>query len=130
MKKILGSTWLATITMALSAIPVRAAEKIMIEPAAPFAETITKITLGSLLSGLITLILVVAGLLFFFMLVIGGIQWMTSGGDKAATEAARGRITAALIGLVIVFAAWAIAKLIEGVFGFNILTEFEIPRFY
>lgn len=82
--------------------------------------------LGVLLSNLIALVFIVAALIFFFMLVVGGIQWMVSGGDKAATEAARGRITAALIGLVIVFAAWAIVKLIETFLGIQFLGK-EIP---
>jgi len=84
--------------------------------------------LGSLISNLIALVFIIAALIFFFMLVIGGVQWMLSGGDKSATEAARGRITAALIGLVIVFAAWAIMKLIEQFFGIAILGgEVDIP---
>lgn len=45
-----------------------------------------------------------------------------SGGDKAGTESARGQITAALVGLVIVFSAWAIATLVGAVFGVNILS--------
>lgn len=78
-------------------------------------------TLASIISWAIGAILAVAGLIFFFMLLIGGIQWLTSGGDKGGTEAARGRITAALIGLIIVFAAWAIVTLLEGIFGWNLL---------
>lgn len=85
--------------------------------------------IGVLISKLIALVFIVAAIIFFFMLVIGGIQWMLSGGDKAATEAARGRITAALIGLIIVFAAWAIMKLIETFLGITILGgEIPIPR--
>jgi hypothetical protein len=70
--------------------------------------------------------LVIAALVFFFMLIFGGIKYITSGGDKAQTESARGTITAALIGLVIVFSAWAIITLINAFFGIDIL-ELEIP---
>ena len=70
------------------------------------------LTVGSLISGAIQLILIVAALIFFFLLIIGGIRWMTAGGDKEKAGAARGQLTSALIGLAIVFAAWAI-KLIE-----------------
>ncbi|MCX6783829.1 MAG: hypothetical protein NT141_02055 [candidate division WWE3 bacterium] len=38
-----------------------------------------------------------AGLLFFVMLVWGGIQFVTSGGDKAQATAAKDRITHALL---------------------------------
>jgi len=60
-------------------------------------------------------------------LVIGGIKWIASGGDKAQTESARNQITAALVGLVIVFAAWAILALIKVFFGIDILTTLTIP---
>lgn len=78
--------------------------------------------LQKLLTTGITLCFVVGVLAFFFMLLMGAIQWITSGGDKANLEGARGRITSALIGLVILFCAFAIIKLIEGFFKINILT--------
>ncbi|HUV71747.1 MAG TPA: hypothetical protein VMW25_01945 [Clostridia bacterium] len=92
-------------------------------------ETLTQITPTSLVAGAIKLLLLVAALIFFFILVIGGIQWITAGGDKAGTETARKRITNALIGLAIVFAAWAITALINALFGVNIF-ELEIPTFF
>lgn len=78
-------------------------------------------TIPGLIQFAITAIVVVAGLIFFFMLIIGGLKWVMSGGDKAQTESARSQITAALIGLVIVFSAWAIVALVQQLFGFNIL---------
>lgn len=77
-------------------------------------------TVQGIVSGFISLVLVVAGLVFFFILVIGGIHWILSGGDKAKTEAARNQITAALVGLVIVFSAWAIINLIYTFFGIDL----------
>ena len=67
-----------------------------------------------------------AGVLAFFMLLIGGVQWITAGGDKEAVEKARKRITQALIGLAIVFSIFAIIYLVESIFGIPILT-FQIP---
>jgi hypothetical protein len=78
--------------------------------------------LPDIISGLIRGALVVAAIVFFFILVIGGIKWIASGGDKAATEGARNQITAALVGLVIVFAAWAIVALINTFFGINVFS--------
>lgn len=80
------------------------------------------LTLPSLVSAFIRLAVVVAGVVFFFILVIGGIRWIASGGDKAQTEAARNQITAALVGLVIVFAAWAILALIKTFFQVDIFS--------
>ena len=87
----------------------------------------TGLTVEGMISGFVGLILVIAGLAFFFILVIGGIKWILSGGDKAHTEGARNQITAALVGLVIVFSAWAIAKLLQAFFGINIL-QLDIPQ--
>jgi TRAP-type C4-dicarboxylate transport system permease small subunit len=80
------------------------------------------LTIPSLISGVIRLVIVVAAIIFFFVLVIGGIRWIASGGDKQQTENARNQITAALVGLVIVFAAWAILALIKVFFGVDIFT--------
>lgn len=91
---------------------------------------LSSITIGGILQGAISLVLVVAAIIFFFMLVIGGIRWILSGGDKGQTEAARNQITAALVGLVIVFAAWAIATLIGSLFGITIFSgQFTLPTF-
>jgi hypothetical protein len=100
-------------------------DKINLKPGGDFVN-LQDLTIGGIVAGLIRLILVVAALVFFFILVIGGIRWIASGGDKAQTEAARGQITAALVGLVIVFAAWAIVQLINTFFGINIF-ELTLP---
>jgi TRAP-type C4-dicarboxylate transport system permease small subunit len=84
------------------------------------------LSIPGMVSGFLSLILVIAALAFFFILVIGGIKWILSGGDKAHTEGARNQITAALVGLVIVFSAWAIVKLIDAFFGVNIL-QLDLP---
>ena len=84
--------------------------------------TLGSLTLPDIVSGLIKGAMVVAAVVFFFILIIGGIRWIASGGDKSATEGARSQITAALVGLVIVFAAWAIVALINTFFNINIFS--------
>jgi len=83
-------------------------------------DQLTGLQLNDIIGGGIRLVVIVAAVIFFFILVIGGIKWIASGGDKAQTESARNQITAALVGLVIVFAAWAIVALINTFFGVNI----------
>ena len=104
--------------------PVFAQETINLAP--PSGWEGLNFTIPALVSGLIKLILVIAALIAFFFLIIGGIKWITAGGDKANTETARNTLTAALFGLLIVFGAWAIIRLIETFFGITIL-QLEIP---
>lgn len=96
-------------------------ESINIKPTGTFSN-LGNLTFPSLISGGIRLVVVIAAIIFFFILVIGGIRWIASGGDKTQTEAARNQITAALVGLVIVFAAWAILALIKVFFNVDIFS--------
>ncbi len=81
--------------------------------------------LGQIFQNILTLAFFVAGIGFFFMLILGGIQWIAAGGDPKALTAARTRITNAFIGLVIVVAAYAIAVIIGQVFGISIVNGFK-----
>ena len=87
------------------------------------------LTVGSMVSGAISLVMLIVALVFFFMLIWGGLKWVMSQGEEKAVTGARAQITNALIGLAIVFAAWAIMKLIQTVFGITILGEMTIPTF-
>lgn len=75
-----------------------------------------------LLPSAIGLLFVIGSLLFVFVFIIGAIQWIASGGEKSAVEAARGKISSAIIGLVVLFSVIAIVLLIEQFFGIHILT--------
>ena len=55
----------------------------------------------------------------FAFLIMGGIEWITSGGDKNKAESARNKITSAVIGLVIVAASYAIVNLVVQFLGFD-----------
>ena len=91
-----------------------------------------KITdIGVLISRVISVAFIVAGILTFALLVIGGIEWLTSGGDKTNTEKARNRITAAIVGLAIVAASWALMKLIAYFFGVDVFEgNINLPKPY
>ena len=114
--------------MAIAA-PIYAADTISITPKSGSSlESLKNLNAGGIVSGAISLVLILVALVFFFILVIGGLKWITSGGDEKKVAAARAQITNALIGLVIVFAAWAIMSLIGTVFGIS-LTNLTIPTF-
>jgi hypothetical protein len=64
---------------------------------------------------------VIGTIIFFFIMMVGAIQWISSGGDKASVEQARGKVLNAVVGIVILFATFALIKVIEIFFGTNIL---------
>lgn len=84
------------------------------------------ITVTSIISALIILILVIASIVLVFVIIGGGIAVITSGGDTQKAGNGRQAIMGGLIGLVVIFAAWAIINLINIFFGINIL-ELEVP---
>ena len=105
-------------------------------PAAAFAQT--EVVPGTIrpinnavnvVRGIIQFILVAAFVAAFVFLLIGGIRWILAGGDEKAVAGARGTITAALIGLVIVLVAYAIIRLVEIFFNVTIISgAFSIPN--
>ena len=93
------------------------------------AQNIQNITIAGLVSVVIRVILLAAFVIAFIFLLIGGIRWILAGGDKAAAESARGTLTAAIIGLIIVLSAWALMFFIEKVFGVTIISgQIGIPN--
>ncbi|MEO8581541.1 MAG: hypothetical protein ABI425_03065 [Patescibacteria group bacterium] len=68
--------------------------------------------LGALIQGLLNGVMFVAAILVFAYMIWGGIQWITSGGDKGKTEEARNKITAAIVGLAILAASYAIFRVV------------------
>lgn len=84
-------------------------------------ENVAITNIGTLIQGALQGAIVVSAILVFAYLIMGGIQWITSGGDKGKTQEARDRITAALVGLAVVASAWAIMLIISYFFGINIL---------
>ena len=79
--------------------------------------------IGSIITTLLSAVMGIAALLLFFYLIWGGISWLTSGGEKGKTEEARNKITAAVIGLVILAASYAILMLILRILGFESLSS-------
>ncbi|KKQ97989.1 MAG: hypothetical protein UT24_C0005G0007 [Candidatus Woesebacteria bacterium GW2011_GWB1_39_12] len=76
--------------------------------------------LGRLIPALIGLGFVIGAIVFVFILIVGAIQWITSGGDKMRLEQARSRITSALVGVIILLAFFAILNLVECFFGIGL----------
>lgn len=62
----------------------------------------------------------VAVILFLFMIIFSALQWIISGGDKEKVANARGRLTNAIIGLVILGLAWVITQTLGTITGIKL----------
>lgn len=80
-----------------------------------------------LLTILIQTAIIIASIGFFVYLIVGGIRWLTSGGDKVALQGARDSIVHALIGLIIIIAAYATIRILEAAFGLSIISGIKFP---
>lgn len=75
--------------------------------------------LGGVINSLLTIVMALAALAVFIYLIWGAFEWITSGGDKGKTESARNKITAAVIGLIVLAASYAILMLLLQILGFS-----------
>lgn len=73
--------------------------------------------INTIISGLVQLVYAVAGIIFFFMFILGGLRYLLAGGDEKAAVSARATLTQAFIGLIIVVAAFLITQLLFSIFG-------------
>lgn len=81
---------------------------------------------GMILSSVIGGMFVVAFFIALIFLLTGAFHWITSGGDKTSLENARNKIIHAIVGLIIVGAAWSIMVLVAQFFGLD-FTNLPIP---
>lgn len=81
------------------------------------------ISLGSVITTAISVVMGIGAILTFLYLIWGGIEWITSGGEKSKAEQARTKITTAVIGLIVLAASYALLKLVLEVLGFSSLSN-------
>ena len=72
----------------------------------------TGANVSSILGNVIGAALTFVGVLFFILMIYAGILWMTSRGNTDQSDRALSTITAAIIGLVLVIAAYAITSFV------------------
>lgn len=65
--------------------------------------------IDSVISKIFNIIVTVGEIAFIIMLLVGGVMFITSGGDEAGGTKAKKMILNAVIGIVVLLSAWAIA---------------------
>jgi hypothetical protein len=76
-------------------------------------------TLGSIINRLMPYIFAFSGLILLFMIIFSGYQLLTSAGNPEAMQKGKSRLTAALVGFILIFAAFWIYQLIGVIIGYN-----------
>lgn len=77
-------------------------------------DTGSETTLPEKIGGIIKIFLSFLGVIFLLLMIYGGYTWMTARGNEQEVEKAKSLIKNALIGLIIVLAAYAITAFVGG----------------
>lgn len=85
-------------------------------------QPLTGVKFPNLASAVIQVLFVAAGVLFVIFLLVGGVQWVSSGGDKEGLDNARKKIKNALIGLIIVLGIYALGGVLNAVFSVDLFS--------
>lgn len=75
---------------------------------------------------ILQVVVVLAGISFFIMFIVGGFQYLFSSGDPKKAAAASSTLTMAIIGLIGIIVSWFILSFIQKFTGVNV-TDFIIP---
>lgn len=76
---------------------------------------------GRLIPTVISFIFVVGSIGFVIYLIWGAVDYITAGGDKQSLQNAQAKIKNAIIGMIMMISMYAVVRLIEQVFGLDIL---------
>ena len=71
---------------------------------------------------IISLLAPAAAIAFLIMMIVGGFQFLTSGGDPKAVAGARTTLTYAIIGIILVVVSWLILLVIKNITGVDTTT--------
>lgn len=83
--------------------------------------------LETIFANVISIALAFAAIVLFVMFLVGGFKYLTSGGDPKALEAAKGTLTHAIAGLVVLVLAFLILQLIKTITGVDV-TIFKVVQ--
>lgn len=108
---------LSVICYLLSSPPVFAQVDIKTQFGSPFTD------LGSLISTLLPNIFIIAGVIFFVLLIFGGLSFIINAGKGESEAAGKGKnmITWAIIGFILIFASIWIIQIVGFITGIDFL---------
>ncbi|MBI2029266.1 hypothetical protein HYT02_02540 [Candidatus Gottesmanbacteria bacterium] len=75
--------------------------------------------LGAVITELLKYLYPIAGIILFVYIIAAGFQWLTASGDPKKIEAARQRLTYAILGFILLIASPWVARIVELIFSPN-----------
>lgn len=72
----------------------------------------SEVSLAQIVSWVIYAFLSVLGVIFIILIIYAGFLWLTSAGNEEKIKKAKDTMLAAIIGLIIIFSAWAITMFV------------------
>ncbi len=85
--------------------------------------TNANLKLGDIISKLLPYVFSISAILLLIYIASGGLQLMLSRGDPKAIEGAKGKITNAIIGFIILLLAYVIVKLLGQILEIAVFTQ-------
>ncbi|OGY19053.1 MAG: hypothetical protein A2786_05965 [Candidatus Chisholmbacteria bacterium RIFCSPHIGHO2_01_FULL_52_32] len=82
--------------------------------------------LEPIVGNIIKVSVALAGIALFAMLLLGGIQYLSSGGDPKAVQQAKSTLTYGIVGVALLVLAWFVLLFIEQFTGVKV-TIFTLP---
>lgn len=74
-----------------------------------------------ILSNILVVLTIVAGISFVLYFLLGGLNWITAGGDKGKIDKAKSMMTGGAIGLIVIAVSYAITWIVGKALGIDIL---------
>ena len=74
-----------------------------------------------LLSNVLVILTIVASLAFAIMFLLGGLNWITAGGDKGKIETAKKMMTSGATGMIVIAVSYSIVWIVGKALGIDIL---------
>ncbi len=76
--------------------------------------------LGAVITSALKYLFPIAGLILLFMLIMGGLELMTSSGNPEATQKGYKKILFAMVGFLLIFLSYWIIQILEAILGITI----------
>lgn len=76
--------------------------------------------LGLIIGSFVNVAILIGAIASLIFMIMGGVQWITAGGDSGKIDKARAKFTQSIVGLAVVASTYAIFLIVQYFFGINV----------